>query len=178
MFLIEKEIMQAEIWKDIPGYEGYYQVNNFGVVRSLDKFVREAGGKSRIMRSAILKLFLTKGYFRCGLTINKTQRIYYVHQLVAMAFLNYKPNGRFIVVDHINNIKTDNRLENLQIVSQRHNSSKDRKGTSKYTGVSWFSRDKKWKAQVQIDGKILHLGYFANESEAALAYQNALKELA
>ena len=47
-----------------------------------------------------------------------------------MAFLNHKPNGNKLVVDHINNVKTDNRLSNLQIITQRKNTSKDRTGGS------------------------------------------------
>jgi hypothetical protein len=97
---------------------------------------------------------------------------------MAMAFLNHTPNRRSLVVDHINNIKTDNRLENLQIVSQRHNTSKDKKGTSKYTGVSRCNRGKKWMACIRINGNKILLGYYADEDEAGLAYQNALREIA
>jgi hypothetical protein len=94
-----------------------------------------------------------------------------------MAFLNHTPNGSSsLVVDHINNIKTDNRLSNLQLVTIRYNLSKDKTGTSKYTGVSWHSRDKNWQASIRINGKKAYLGSFQDESEAALAYQNALEK--
>ena len=61
-----------------------------------------------------------------------------VHKLVAMLFLNHIPDGHNICVDHRNNIPTDNRVGNLQLISHRENISKDKKdGSSKYTGVCW-----------------------------------------
>jgi hypothetical protein len=113
-------------------------------------------------------------YLRSGLKTNGTKKSYMIHQLVAMAFLNHKPNGLNLVVDHINNIKTDNRLENLQIVTVRHNSTKDPRGVSKYPGVGWYGKYKKWRARVVVNGKSKFLGYFTNEEEASLAYQKAL----
>lgn len=125
----------------------------------------------------ILKLALSSsGYLGCNLFINNISLTNYVHQLVAMAFLNHKPDGLNLVVDHINNIRTDNRLENLQLVSHRHNSTKDRKGTSKYPGVSWRSDTKKWRAAIRIGRQQIHLGMFTDENDAALAYQKALTE--
>jgi len=166
--------MQEEIWKDIPGYEGLYQVSDQGRVRSLDRIVNVKGVKPRFLKGEIMKLPLSRGYPNCFLCTNGVKTRHDVHKLVAMAFLNHKPNGiSGLVVDHINNIPTDNRLENLQLVSQRYNSTKDSKGTSKYPGVSWYG--KKWRTQIVMGGKVIHLGYFTDESEAALAYQKALE---
>jgi|JI9StandDraft_1071089.scaffolds.fasta_scaffold102914_2 hypothetical protein len=169
--------MQEEIWKDIPGYEGYYQVSDLGRVRGLDRVVHYSDGKTRFQKGRILKHHLTKwGYLQCGLTINGIQQFYLVHQLVAIVFMNHKPNGHSLVIDHINGKKDDNILENLQIVTNRHNVSKGKTGTSKYTGVSW--NGKKWVAQIKVNRKTTYLGVFADETEASLTYQNALKELA
>ena len=167
--------MQEEIWKDIPGYEGLYQASNQGMVRSMDRVVNVSGHSPRPLKGRILKLHPMGGYLGCFLCANGVERTYRVHQLIAMAFLNHTPAGNSLVVDHINNIKTDNRLENLQIVTNRHNVSKSSKGTSDHTGVSWQSRDKRWKAAIGINGKSIYLGYFTDESEAALAYQKALE---
>ena len=112
--------MQEEIWKDIPGYEGLYQVSNQGRVRGYDRVVYQSDGKTRRQKGAIKKLSVGKrGYLHCCLTLNRIQRNYVVHQLVAYAFLNHKPQGHTMVVDHINNVKTDNRLVNIQIVTNR-----------------------------------------------------------
>ncbi len=171
--------MQEEIWKDIPGYEGYYQASDLGNVRSLDRVVIARNGVPRVLKGTILRQNMTtSGYKSCGLCVNKINRTYAVHQLMAMTFLNHTPNRQVLVVDHINNVKTDNRLENLQLVTTRHNTTKDKTGTSKYTGVSWHKRGKKWKSCIRIRGSKISLGYFTDENDAALAYQNALKDLA
>lgn len=169
--------MNVEIWRDIPGVEEIYQVSTHGRVRSLDRVVYRKDGTSYFQKGRILKPFIRGGYQSCGICVNGINQNRTVHQLVAMAFLNHKPDGYSLVVDHINNIKTDNRLENLQIVTNRYNSTKDLKGTSKYPGVSWSRQNKKWKANIKIDGKHNYLGYFKDEVEASLAYQNALAKL-
>lgn len=169
--------MKEEIWKDVPGYEGYYQVSDVGNVRSLDRVVHRSDGTTRLQIGRVLKSFDRAGYQSCGLMVNGIKRNYPVHQLVAMAFINHKPDGsNSLVVDHINNIKTDNRLSNLQIVTNRYNSTKDSKGASKFTGVSWDNKVKKWMTRIFLNGKQFNLGRFTDESEAALAYQKALEK--
>ena len=159
--------MKEEIWKDVPEYEGLYQVSDWGKVKSL-KFQKER----------ILKLTSDcNGYYHCSLWSNGNRKTFTVHILVAIAFLNHKPNGYNIVVDHINNLKIDNRLENLQLISHRENISKDRKGgSSRYVGVYWHKAANKWHAKIGVEGKQKHLGYFFNEIEAAQAYKYALNK--
>jgi hypothetical protein len=83
-----------------------------------------------------------------------------------------------LVIDHINDIKTDNRVENLQIVSHRFNVCKTQgRYSSKYKGVCWCKTKNRWLAKIKINGKNLHLGYMTNEEEASQAYQNKLKEI-
>ena len=157
-----------EIFKDIPGYEGYYQVSTLGNVKSL-KYGKERILKDRINSTKYLNVILYK---------NKICKSFKNHQLVAMAFLNHKPNGYELIVDHINNVRTDNRVENLQLITPRENVSKDiRNGTSKYIGVSWSKKSNKWLSRIKINYKIKHLGYFIEEYEAHLAYQNELKNI-
>ena len=104
-----------ENWKDIKGYEGHYQVSDLGRVKSI-KF-----NKERILH--IQKN--GSGYLKCELCKNGKVKTRTVHSLVAEVFLNHESNI-YNVVDHINNIKTDNKLSNLQIISQRENSTKDK----------------------------------------------------
>ena len=122
--------------------------------------------------------------FHCKYTelcISKLLRIFredHAHQLVAIAFLGHKPDGYILVVDHINDIKTDNRVENLQIVTARFNVYKtQKKYSSQYKGVCWHKYTKKWQASIYINGKIKYLGLFIDENEAHLTYQNALKNI-
>ncbi len=163
-----KYMNNLEIWKDIPEYESYYQVSNFGNIKSL-KF-----GKERVLKAGITK----QGYSIVNLSKNKKQISVSVHRIVAIAFLGHNSKNRKIIIDHINNIKTDNRLENLQIITQRQNTSKDKKiGSSKYTGVSWDKRKKKWRVMIQINSNNIFLGLFTDEYEAHLAYEKALSEI-
>ncbi len=83
-----------------------------------------------------------------------------------------------MVVDHMDKDSTNNRLDNLQVISSRENSSKDqwrRNPSSFYTGVSYSSGKKKWEASISVNGKAFHLGYFNVESIAAQEYFNALE---
>lgn len=156
-----------EIWKDIENYNGLYKVSNLGRVKSLV-----------YKKERILKQSKRKGYNQVYLCKNYIKETYRVHQLVAICFLNYKPSGyNGLFVDHINNIRTDNKVCNLQLVTNRKNCSKDRVGSSKYTGVSWSKQMNKWKAQIHFDGTTKHLGYFIKELDASDAYKNKLKTL-
>ena len=158
--------MKDEEWRDLPNYEDHYQVSDLGRVKSLKH------GKERI-----LKQNLRSKYLSVGLSNGKVKS-FSVHQLVVIAFLNHEPCGLKRVVNHKNFNKQDNRVENLEIVTPRENSNhKHLKSSSKYTGVSWFKRDKNWMANIRIDNKLKYLGSFKNELDAHSAYQNALNEL-
>lgn len=155
-----------EIWRDIPDYEGLYQVSNLGNVRNI-KF-------KRTLRQHVKGIgYIGVIFFKC----NKT-KTFYTHQLVAMSFLNHKRNGHNLVVDHINDDKTDNRVKNLQLITQRENVYKTRdKYTSKYKGVSFCKTTNKWQSKIFLNKRQKHLGKYENEYDAHLAYQNALKNI-
>ena len=97
--------------------------------------------------------------------------------LMAKAFLNHKPCGHKLVVDHINNNRLNDRLYNLQVITQRLNLTKDKKGTSKYAGVCWDKSCNKWISYININGKSIFLGRFTDEQEAAQAYQTELNKI-
>ena len=83
-----------------------------------------------------------------------------------------------LVIDHINDIKNDNRVENLKIVTTRQNSYKTKNNKSSvYKGVSWFKSKQKWFSRIYINGKVKCLGYYTSEIEAHQSYLNALKEI-
>ena len=170
-----------EQFKDIPGYDGLYQVSNLGNVKSLERVVLRKNGRKIPIRESILKPNSRKdGYLSVNLyNKNRKRKNFRVQQLVVMAFLYHIPNGTYnIVIDHINNIKNDNKLENLQLITNRENSSKDKKGgTSKYTGVCWHKNRNKWYSSIRINGKSKYLGMFNNEYDAHLAYQNELNKI-
>ena len=111
-----------EIWKDIRGFEGLYQVSNMGRVRSLDRTLPDKNGRLRHKKGMILKDCLNKerGYYRVSLSDGQRNFSHFeVHRLVALHFVEgYKPG---LVVNHINEIKTDNRAENLEWCTYQYN---------------------------------------------------------
>ena len=163
-----------EEWKDIPEYEGLYQVSNLGRVKSLEKTKLNKGLYPFKQKEIILKLGLnSNGYFIVILTNNKKRKTYSVHKLVAICFLNHIQCKHELVVNHINFIKTDNKVENLEIVTNRENCNlKHIKHSSVFTGVSWNNNDKKWLAFIKINGKNKYLGRFSNEKDASITYEN------
>lgn len=98
-----------EIWKDVKGYEGIYQVSDQGRVKSL-KY-----GEKRILKSCPNGI----GYHIVGLFLDKNVKSHYVHRLVATAFINNPDNKR--EVDHVNRDKNDNRACNLRWVTRQEN---------------------------------------------------------
>lgn len=170
--------MQEEIWKDIPGYEGHYQVSNLGRVKSLSRDSWNGKVFFKTVERVLRQKKNTNGYLSVTLSKNDKKKTLRVHQMVAVCFLDHVICGFKLVVDHINGDKTNNNVENLQIITTRMNIIKSRKpGTSKYTGVCFDKYSNKFKATIGFNGKNKHLGNFSNEYEAHLAYQKALKEI-
>lgn len=104
---------QVEIWKDVIGFEGIYQVSNLGRVKSLKRTKKDTIGRVREYPEIVLKQMLSeKGYLQVNLYIlsrNVPQR---VARVVAQSFIPNPENKS--QVNHINGIKTDNRVENLE----------------------------------------------------------------
>ena len=177
--MIEKE---KEIWKDVPGYEGYYQVSDIGRVRSLDRVRTYKSGASKLLEGKMSNPIMNDGYKRVTLTMKGKQKAFKISQLVAMAFLGHKPDGLKLVVDHINGNRLDDRVENLRIVTHRANTStcfRANNGTfsSEYVGVHWSTDSLKWNSKIYYDGINIHLGSFDNETDASDAYQKALSKI-
>ena len=154
-----------EIYRDVVGYEGIYQVSNLGNVKSFKC------GKEKQRKLSKDK----DGYLFVGLSNSGTSDVKKVHQLVAESFLNHKRCGFKLVINHIDFDKANNRVENLEIVSARENCNKKHlKSSSIYTGVSWNKEKRKWIASIKINNKNKYLGYYTDELEASKAYQKEL----
>ena len=160
-----------EIWKDIPGYEGLYQVSSFGDVKSLGRIMLNRGKYPFLTKEKLLNTTNNKkGYLNVYLTKNKKKRTFAVHQLVAMAFLNHIPDGMNVIVNHIDNNKLNNHFSNLELVSNRYNSSCHKTNP----GVKILKdRNKKFQVQITINYRNITIGYFYTLEEANRAYQLA-----
>lgn len=114
--------MIEEVWKDVVGYEDRYQVSNIGRIRSKDIVLHKSDGKLEPRKGRIVKLQLTKkGYLQYLFSngTSESRKLMRIHRVVAMAFIPNpfnKPN-----IDHINTIRTDNRIENLRWCTQSEN---------------------------------------------------------
>lgn len=174
-----RENLEGEVWRDVVGYEGLYQVSNMGRVYSMPREWVSANGGKRSHKGKIMNQSInSRGYLNLNIRLNSKCKNKNIHILVAEAFLGHVPCGFKLVVDHINDVKTDNRVENLQIVTHRFNAYKTQgKGTSQYKGVYWHKLSKKWMSRIYINGTDEYLGLFNCELKAHLAYQNKLKEI-
>ena len=107
-----------EIWKDIQGYEGLYQVSNYGRVKSLERKVKSKGGFRKVSER-ILKPMVTSYGYRAVSFYNPNNKKYKIHRLVVQAFLN-NPNN-YEQVNHIDGDKTNNHVDNLEWCSHEMN---------------------------------------------------------
>ncbi len=121
-----------EIFKDIPEFENKYQASTKGRIKSLGN---NKGKKDKILKAS----FNSKGYLTVALYTSGVRKTFTVHQLVAITFLNHKLNGYALIVDHRDDDKANNHVENLKIISQRSNVSKPfGKNTGiKKAGLTW-----------------------------------------
>jgi len=168
-----------EIWKNIEGFE-YYQVSNFGNVKSLERNIIQKNGKNYKVTEKLLKPSINNFgyYFVCLYKKTQCSKSKTIHQLVSIAFLEHKPSGYNLVINHKDFNKLNNHESNLEIVSARENTNRKHiKSTSKYVGVCLDKKLNKWCAKIRENGTQKYLGLYINEIDAHNAYQKALKEI-
>ena len=153
-----------ETFKTIKYYENY-SVSNFGNVMNnkTGRIFKPIEGKD--------------GYFRVNLYANNIKSMY-IHRLVAEAYLK-NPEEK-ICVDHINNNKQNNTVENLRWATNSENcmnSKIPKNNTSGFKGVTFKNQQKKWHAQIRFNNKDIHIGSYTNIEEAITARQLKANEL-
>lgn len=155
-----------EIWKDIIGFEGLYQISNLGNVKSLDKIIHNRG---RYKQTMLVKgKILSNKIGDVSLRKNNIKKTYDINTLKKIHFDNFNPKGdrkECIVNDEI--ITRRKLQQNIKL--------KKKDKTSKYVGVSLHKVSNKYRAMIMINKIDIHLGLFENEYDAMLMYKKAEK---
>lgn len=117
---MDRTFMKKEIWKDIPNYEGLYQVSNFGNIKTVNRSNKDKIGRKHTIKETICKPSIdTSGYMQVVLTKNKKRKSYKVHRLVAMVFI---PNHNNLPqINHKDENKLNNNVENLEWCTHEYN---------------------------------------------------------
>ena len=119
---------------------------------------------------------MNHGYLCCNITVNGVEKLFLQHRLLHLArnpswdIFDNSPNN---CIDHINHTRDDNADGNLRVVTNQQNQF-NRTGVK---GYYWYKRLSKWKAQIMVSYKLVHLGYFVNEEDAAAEYLKAKARL-
>lgn len=149
-----------ETWKTINGFDHPYQVSDRGIIK----------GK----RGEKVGFVGKDGYEHAWLRKNGKYKNVRIHLLVWEVFGNKKKENGF-VIDHINENKSDNRIENLQLIAFRENVHKSIKLTkSGVIGVFWAKDKQRWSAMISVNNKRKRLGYRKTLAEAKELYEQAL----
>jgi hypothetical protein len=161
------ENIEEEIWKDIQGYDGYYQVSNFGRIKSLSRDVF-CGMGYYIKKEKILKQLLNNnGYLKVSLYIENVGKQFLVHRLVATAFVKNIFNSEKVI--HIDYVKKNNNSNNLEwatsLESNCHQMS-NKKSSSRFMGVAFRKDRNKWISTIRTNKKLIYLGSSESEEEA------------
>lgn len=150
--------MQKEIWKDIPNYEGLYQVSNLGRIKSLERKIKN-NYNYFIHKEQLLKLCIGKkdGYVYVHLTKNNKGKTTKVHRLVAKAFI---PNPYNLPqINHKDENKTNNCVDNLEWCTSKYNNNYGTRNSKLYNKTS-FRKGHKPKSckkieKYSLDGSLL-----------------------
>ncbi len=170
-----------ESWVPIRGFEDAYMISNYGRVKSLDRYVTNPFNisKKRLIKGSYKKAYITKrvGYFAYDLHKNNKRYKTYAHQLAYDAFLPMIRVGSGLQVDHIDDNPLNNRIDNLQLLTNRENTSKGRRCTERNLPVGVVFAKGKFKATIYFKGKTYQLGTYKTQQNASITYQKAKADI-
>lgn len=159
-----------EEWRDIKGYEGYYQVSNMGRVKSLTRWRIDRNNIRHKMQGRIMRLNKTNcGYYIIGLCVGDMRKYYLIHRLIAQCFIP-NPNN-YPCVNHKDEDKTNNCASNLEWCTHLYNNTFG----SRMERVQ--SKRRKRVAQLSEDNQIIRVFKSAREAakEVKANYSNILE---
>lgn len=146
-----------EIWKDIKGYEGLYQISNLGNVKSLSKQIIRSNGKKQTFKEKKLKPGLSKnGYLSVSLFKNGKGKTYMIHRLVAETFIENINNYKCI--NHKDENKQNNIVNNLEWCTYEYNNQYNDKMKHRRINVLQYTKDnkliKKWDGLINVEKEL------------------------
>lgn len=180
---------QQDIWKNIKGYEGWYQVSNTGKIRSMDRTITYWNKKYNCFVNQKTKGKIIKptdngsGYLTVHLRVNKHRKMFYIHRLVAETFLINDENKKEI--NHKDYNKYNNNVDNLEWVTRQENVNHSVKHMKKQknvvnpkTGLKYISvRNNKYRVRINWND-IKYDNLFTSLNEAVKARDNLLNKIA
>lgn len=164
--------MVKEEWRPIAGYEHLYEVSNRGRVRSIDRYIKNSRGYTRLIKGrTITPTGNGNGYKLVGLSVCGHKKNFYVHRLVAKAFVTNPDNKP--EVNHKNYKRDDNFAENLEWCTDKENTKYSVRNMRHPRNVKTGTfgkgirlRNHKYEVGVYHSGKQYYLGRFENLTDA------------
>ena len=169
--VIAKEYVDKnyEIWKEIKNYEGFYEVSSLGRVRSLTRYIKQKNNSKKKIAGKILKPIANKnGYLMVTLSKDCKGKRYFVHRLVADAFILNKNNKK--EVNHIDENPKNNKVNNLEWVTHLENSNYGTRGKRISKNLKEWCKKNRVKKVKQVSLN----GIFIKEWESAKDVQKEL----
>ncbi len=170
-----------ETWKAVVGFEGRYEVSDFGRVRSLDRIVIKRNGRQQPVVGRVLSGCVDgAGYLHVGLSESTgKQRNVNVHRAVAEAFIERKEACKY--VDHIDGDKLNNKVSNLRWVTSGQNANFRHVSRSRTGVVGVFyspksNASKPYKVEIKMNAKSKFIGYYSTVELATKARKEALAD--
>ena len=171
-----------KIWKPVEGFEGFYEVSNYGEIKSLTRtvpYTKYSPNGTKTIKERIIRPSITEdGYLKVQLFKNCKYKVRAVAHLVWDAFGNKLRDGHKLQVDHKDNNTENNNIDNLQLLTNRENTTKSlsKRNRELPVGVCYDKSRGKFLASIYINGHHKYLGRFDKPELASQAYQNKLKE--
>ena len=143
---------KIDVWRDIPNYEGYYQINKEGIVKSLQRVIFRKDNTIQTFKSKILKQYTSStGYKSVSLTKNGKTRMFNIHSILALSFINKDYIKQKLIVNHKDGNKLNNDFSNLEIVTSSQNNQH-----AILNGLNNPRKRKNTKVTEELLQKILH----------------------
>lgn len=156
----------GEKWKPLIDAENRYLISNLGRIYSLERVVNNNGGKM-IKKGSLLTPYIDNGYYKINLINNNgIRKTLLLHRVIAKNWIaNYSED---LKVNHIDANKLNNRVENLEMVSQRENMS-HYYGFLNDKSVGIYKRRNRWVSNISVNDKTIYLGSFVHKEDAIKA---------